>query len=285
MALGDDDEDDPDVLFTEHEVSDDRSRLHLRAWKVRRSQLPSIHSTGDGTTKKIDIGALEGIAEATDLIFFVGTSVCGQVVNRPAASRGDILRFIEDRTGVALELVNLTREEAVDLVRGDRVTNVSFEVATGHMEALADLNDNLSKAVSAVASPGFSKVRITISAGEAEERNHFWQFWRPKMTELTGHRDTVSGLQVGQAAVSELRATMIDLLDQQIGLEMSLPIQAGNTIERDAAAGAVRDAFMTHSELIAKAVDRMNLAAENQRTARRNAAAKTNPTKKSSAKE
>jgi hypothetical protein len=261
-------EPDPDYHFAEV-LHDKRDVMHLRFWRVRRSQLPSIHDLADGSTEPLPLEETEGIAEAVDIVLFPKACVAGILVNRAGPSRASILSYLEQQTAVAVKLAPLTREDALDIVNGDRVTHVDVEVAAGHFEALASVTDEMGQAAAAVDTPGLRTMRISLSA-ERDERGRFWQWWQPRLRRIVNNqRDDVKTLDVAQAASGDLAAHVVDLLEQQIGLEVSVPVETGRTVEPEHGRNAVVDAYNTYNDLIRSASDQLDAHAENRRTERK----------------
>lgn len=263
-----DNEPDPDFHFAEV-LYHKRDVFHLRFWRVRRSQLPSIHDLADGSTEPLPLGETEGIAEAVDVVLFPRACVAGILVNRAGPPRASILSYLEQQSAVAVKLAPLTREDALDIVNGDRVTHVDVEVAAGHFEALASVTDEMGEAAASVDTPGLRTMRISLSA-ERDERDRFWQWWQPRLRRIVNsHRDDVKTLDVAQAASGDLAAHVVDLLEQQIGLEVSVPVETGRTVEPDHGRKAIVDGYNTYNDLIRRASDLLDGHAENQRTERR----------------
>lgn len=263
-----DNDPDPDFHFAEV-LYDGPEAIHLRFWRVRRSQLPSIHDLADGSTEPLPLEETEGIAEAVDVVLFPRACVAGILVNRAGPSRASILSYLEQQTAVAVKLAPLTREDALDIVNGDRVTHVDVEVAAGHFEALASVTDEMGQAAAAVDTPGLRTMRISLSA-ERDERGRFWQWWRPRLRRIVNNqRDNVKTLDVAQAASGDLTAHVVDLLEQQIGLEVSVPVETGRTVEPGHGRKAILDGYNTYNDLIGRASDLLDAHAENQRTEQR----------------
>ncbi len=259
---------DPDVYFAEVPEQTD-AFVHLRLWRVRRSQLPSLHDLSDGSTNPIGLASTQGIAEASDLVLFRQSCVVGWLVNRAGPSQGNVLRYLEERTAVSMRLPVLHREDALDLVRGDLVTAVDVEVASGHFEALANVTSEIGNAAQSVNTPGLRTIRVTFGAVR-EERARFWQWWRPRARRIVAlGSEQVRRMEVTQTRSDDFAAQTIDLLSQAIGLETPVRLQAGRTVEAADARGAIVDAFNSFNDLIARAADRLDAVAENQRVERR----------------
>lgn len=263
-----DSEPDPDFHFAEV-LYDKPEAMHLRFWRVRRSQLPSIHDLADGSTAPLPLEETEGIAEAVDVVLFPKACVAGILVNRAGPPKGSILSYLERQTAVAMRLTPLTREDALDIVNGDRVTHVDVEVAAGHFEALASVTEEIGAAAEAVDTPGLKTMRISLTA-ERDERGRFWQWWQPRLRRIVSNqKHDVKTLDVAQAASGDLAAHVVDLLEQQIGLEVSVPVKTGRTVEPDHGRKAILDGYDTYNDLIGRAADRLEAHAENQRTERK----------------
>lgn len=263
-----DDEPDPDVHFAEV-LYDEPDAVHLRFWRVRRSQLPSVHDLADGSTGPLPLEDTEGIAEAVDIVLFPRACVAGILVNRTGPSRASILSYLEQQTAVAVKLVPLTREDALDIVNGDLVTRVDVEVAAGHFEALASVTNEMGEAAAAVDTPGLKTMRVSLSA-ERDERGRFWQWWQPRLRRIVNNKtNDVKTLDVAQAASGDLAAHVVDLLEQRIGLEVPVPVATGRTVEPDHGRDAILDGYNTHNDLIGQASDLLDAHAENQRTERK----------------
>lgn len=261
------DDPDPDVLFAEVATRTDEL-LHLRVWRVRRSQLPSLHDMQDGSTTAMELTRTQGIAEAIDVLLF-SSGVVGWLVNRAGPSQSKVLRYLENRTAVNMKLVLLHREDALDLVRGDRVSSVDVEVASGHFEALANVTPEIGTAAAAVNTPGLRTIRVSFGA-EREERGSFWQWWRPRARRLIGlGRDEVTRLDVTHVRSGELSAQTVNLLSEAIGLETSVETQTGRTSTKEDARRAIIDGFNLLVDVIGRATDQLDAAAENQRTERK----------------
>lgn len=266
----------PDVYLAEV-PGKTRDFLHLRVWRVRMSQLPSRHDVSDGTTSPIQLTRTQGLAEATDLVLFRDACIVGWLINRAGPSQRDVLRYLEDRTAVSMRLVPLHREDALDLVRGDLVRAVDVEVVAGHFEVLATVTEEIGDAAKKVNTPGLRTIRVAFSA-EKEEGGNFWQWWQPRLRKLVGlGPQEVRRLDVLQGGSGDLAAQTVDLLSQAIGLEATVELEGGRTVEASDARRAVVDGFNSHLELISRAADQLNAIAENQRTERRKPGRRPSP--------
>lgn len=262
------DDPDPDYDFAQI-IADEKDLFHVRFWRVRRSQLPSIHNSADGSTAPLGLQATEGLAEATDFVFFPKSCVVGLLVNRAGPSRASVLAYVERQTGLSLKLVPLTRDDALDLINGDRVAAVDVEVAAGHFEALANVSEEMGKAAKAVDAPGIKTMRVSLSA-DRDDRAGFWMWWKPRAKKLLGLPKTdVKRLEVVQAASAELASHVVDLLEEQIGLEVSVPVETGRTVEPEEGRGAILEGYNSYLDLIQRAADGLDAHAENQRTERK----------------
>ena len=258
---------DADVTFGQVLETNDLT-LHLRMWRMRLSQLPSIHDLLNGKTTLIDLTKTQGIAEAVDYVFFLESCVVGVLLNRPAPSKQDVVDYISQMTGVNLKLPVLTREDALDLVRGNLVIDVDVEVVAGHFEALAAVDEEIGTAAGNVNTPGLRTIRLSMGS-EKEKRREFWRWWEPKARELVRRRDAVKRLAVTQATDGAMHSETVNLLEQRIGLEVDVPISSGRTVDEDAARKAILDAYDRNVQLIGAAADRLDARAENRRAERK----------------
>ena len=262
------DEPDPDIYFgvVQHKTTE---LVHLRMWRVRMSQLPALHDLQDGSTVPITLTKTQGLAEASDFVLFVKSCVVGHLVNRAGPSQAQTMSYLATQTGVNMKLAPLHRSDALELVRGDLVTAVDVEVATGHFEALANVTEEIGQAATAVRTPGLKTIRVAFSA-ERDERGQFWDWWKPKARRLAGlGREQLQRLDVTQAGDDELSSQTVDLLAQIIGLEATVDLETGRTVEADAARQAVLDGYRVHLERIQEAADGLDARAENMRTERK----------------
>lgn len=270
LASADDSAPDPDLIFSQI-ASETKELMHLRCWKVRRSQLPSLHNVLTGVTDVLAIGDDEGLAEAVDLLLFRKSCVVGVLVNRSGPSNADILAYLEKQTAVPMKFALLTREDALSIVNGDLVSSFEIEVAAGHFEALAEVHKDVAQSARQVDPPGLRSIKISVSA-ERTDRSAFWRWWEPKARKLTGlPREEVESLVVGQAATDESSGHFVNLLEDKIGLDVTVEVAFGRTVQPDAAYRALVQGHDQHVELIRGACDRLDVIAENQRAERKNA--------------
>lgn len=267
---------DPDVFFMRLEAETE-DYIHLRAWRVRRSQLPSKHDLSDGSTTPINLTKDQGLAEGTDIIVFVKTCIAAVVVNRAGLSMRSSLEYLNSMTGISMRLDPLHRKGALDLVRGESVSYVDIEVASGHFETLAEVSPDMGTAAKNVQTPGLKTIRVAFGA-EAKDRSRFWAWWRPRAENLLNlDGSALKRLEVSHASAAEVAADTVDLLAQLIGLEATVPIDTGRTVDAEGARTAVLEGHNRHLEAIRAASDGLDLLGLNQRTKRPSAKGTVSP--------
>lgn len=259
---------DPDVYFMRcpHETD---NYVHLRFWKVRRSQLPSRHDLSDGSTVPIELTETQGLAEAFDLVIFKAPCIAAVVVNRAGPSKKMALDYLAEKCGIEMRLVPLHRKGALDLVNGDAVTYVDVEVASGHLEAIGAMAPSIGEAARETAVPGLRTLRVRFGS-EKEERGRFWRFFAPRAREIIAlDPDGLQRLAVTQATAGAIASETVDLLEQLIGIEVPVQLAMGRTVEEEGALAAAVSGYDSHLPVLREAADGIDALAENQRTDRR----------------
>lgn len=264
-----DTDDDPDFMFAEYEMLQENVEggediLHFRFWKVRRSQLPSLHNLASGAITPLALDESEGLAEAVDYVLFRDSCVVGVLINRAGPSRQHFLDYIREKTGVELKLVPLTREDAVELVNGDRVTSVDVEVVSGHFDLLAALGADMSQKAENVSTPGIQTVTLSLSV-EKEKRSQFWHSIKPKLKELLSVESGIKNMKVDQASTDAHSAQTSDLLADIIAFEAKIEIEIGRTVEVKDAQMAIVHGKDDNDVAIKSALDRLDAKGHNKK--------------------
>lgn len=255
---------DPDMFYGRI-VADLPDVLHLRFWRVRMSNLPSIHDLANGKDHVLSVKPTEGLAEACDVVVFKASGVVGWLLNQSGPARNDCLTYLRVMTGVELKLVSLAREDALSMITGELVTAVDVEVAVGHFEALGVLAPTLGTAVREAGTDGVRTVRVSFSA-ERDERNDFWKhFMKPVQALQKLGKAQIERLEVNQAGSDSTAQHVVNILDQQIGIEAWVTLAAGRTVEDAPARKAVVDGFNQYNAQIQLAMGNLDAKAVNQK--------------------
>lgn len=225
--------------------------LHLVFYRIRQDVLPSLRDASTGDIDTLDLDGDSDLAEATEVLMFKSGLVV-QLVNRDGPGINAIARYIEEVSGVDIDMVALINDDALaQLGKHPELQMVRIRAASGSEEQLAQGHESLRGAgESADRAPGTKSVELLYRA-EPAAHDTFSTTWMPRLTKLLGRpgieRVAVTAFNANAGMYEEK-----DLLQDRITTKAFVELTTDN---RHITEEAARDALLTAYNGMAAVVD------------------------------